>query len=127
MQPLRRLGQMCIGTTFVQLGTANLRDPGGRTDLAAPVLAGLRKVVPLPADDATLVRLNGALHVGAGSLLMSGRVPRLAAAALAASLVPTTMAGHRYWEEKDPERRTAQKVNFLKNIGLLGGLLAVVA
>jgi hypothetical protein len=61
--------------------------------------------------------------VGAGSLLALGKFPRLASTVLAASLVPTTVAAHSFWQEQDPEVRAKQKVQFLKNLGLLGGLL----
>ena len=57
----------------------------------------------LPKDPVTLVRLNGAVQVGAGALLAVGRVPRLAALALATTLVPTTLAAHRFWELDDPQ------------------------
>jgi putative oxidoreductase len=43
--------------------------------------------------------------------------------ALAASLVPTTYAGHPFWEEKDKAARAGQKIQFFKNISMLGGLL----
>ena len=46
-----------------------------------------------------------------------------ASAALAATLVPTTIAAHSYWQEQDPEVRARQRTQFLKNLGLLGGLL----
>ena len=52
-----------------------------------------------------------------------GKLPRLASAVLAATLVPTTVAAHSFWQEQDPEVRAKQKVQFLKNLGLLGGLL----
>ena len=45
------------------------------------------------------------------------------ALALAASLVPTTYAGHPFWEEKDPGARAAQRTQFFKNTSMLGGLL----
>ena len=61
--------------------------------------------------------------VGAGSLLALGRLPRIASTVLAATLVPTTIAAHSYWNEQDPQVRAQQKVQFLKNLGLLGGLL----
>ena len=61
--------------------------------------------------------------VGAGSLLALGKLPRLASTVLAATLVPTTVAAHSFWQEQDPEVRAKQKVQFLKNLGLLGGLL----
>jgi len=60
-------------------------------------------------------------------LLAMGRAPRLAALALAASLIPTTIAGHRFWTETDPSARAAQRIQFLKNAAMLGGLLVVVS
>jgi hypothetical protein len=70
-----------------------------------------------------LVRANGAVQVGAGVLLATGRLPRLASLALIGSIVPTTYAGHRFWEETDDADRAQQRVHFLKNLGLLGGLV----
>ena len=37
--------------------------------------------------------------------------------------MPTTLAGHRFWEHEDPKERFGQLSHFLKNLGLLGGLL----
>ena len=39
--------------------------------------------------------------VGAGALLAVGKFRRVASIALLASLLPTTYAGHRFWEETD--------------------------
>ena len=72
------------------------------------------------------MKINAAVQVAAGVLLSVGRLPRVAAAALAVSLVPTTLAGHRFWEEGDPARRAQQQIHFLKNVGLLGGLVLAV-
>jgi hypothetical protein len=69
------------------------------------------------------VKVNGAVQVGAGVLLATGKMPRVAALALIGSIVPTTYAGHRFWEETDDVRRKQQWIHFLKNLGLLGGLL----
>ena len=41
-------------------------------------------------------------HDGAGALFATGRLPRTARTVLAATLVPTTVAGHPFWEEDDP-------------------------
>ncbi len=46
---------------------------------------------------------------------------------LAVNLVPTTVAGHAYWEHEDPTARAANRSHFLKNLGLIGGLLATAA
>jgi putative oxidoreductase len=40
-----------------------------------------------------------------------------------ASLVPTTLAGHRFWEVTDKQARAAQRIHFLKNVAMLGGLI----
>jgi uncharacterized membrane protein YphA (DoxX/SURF4 family) len=71
----------------------------------------------------SVVRLNAAVHVVAGTLLALGKMPRLAAAVLAASLVPTTLAGHRFWEEESPQSKAMQRSHFLKNLAILGGLI----
>jgi uncharacterized membrane protein YphA (DoxX/SURF4 family) len=60
-------------------------------------------------------------------MLVLGLLPRVAAAMLAGSLVPTTFAGHRFWEQDDPATREQQTVHFLKNAGMMGGLLMVVS
>ena len=53
--------------------------------------------------------------------------PRLAAAGLAASLMPTTLAGHSFWQQAEAPARAAHKAHFYKNVAVLGGLLLVVA
>src|SRR3954470_8457666 len=117
---------MLTGSTYVVLGADALLTPGKRPEIAGETLAAIRKVVPLPEHDPLLVQPNAAVMVGGGALLALGRVPRLAALALAASLVPTTAAAHQYWTVEDPALRAQQKIHFFKNAGLLGALLLVV-
>jgi putative oxidoreductase len=119
----RPAARVLTGSTYVLLGLDALRAPGGRVDLAAPVLATVRKAVPLPADDELVVRGNAAVMVAAGSTLALGIAPRLSALALAASMVPTTLAGHPYWAIEDEAARKQQRIHFHKNLGLIGGLL----
>ena len=91
------------------------------TDRVVPLL---QRVVPvLPSDPETLTRLNGGLQLVAGTALAAGKAPRLSAAALAVSLVPTTAAGHRFWEADDPAQRANQRNHFFKNVSMLGGLI----
>jgi uncharacterized membrane protein YphA (DoxX/SURF4 family) len=93
------------------------------TDKVVPLAEKAAPQLPIPSDPATLVRINGAAQLGAGLLLATGRAPRLASTVLAASLVPTTAAGHRFWEEEDPGMRANQKIHFFKNVSMLGGLM----
>jgi len=59
-------------------------------------------------------------------LLALGIAPRLSALALACSLIPTTLAGHSYWAIEDPAGRKQQRIQFHKNMAMLGGLLLAV-
>jgi uncharacterized membrane protein YphA (DoxX/SURF4 family) len=126
LAPLRPAARLLTGSTYVLLGFDALRTPGGRVDLAAPLLAAIRAKVPLPADDEVVVRGNAAVQVVAGAMLALGRAPRLSALALAASLVPTTLAGHPYWTIEDPDARKLQRIHFHKNMAMIGGLLLAV-
>jgi uncharacterized membrane protein YphA (DoxX/SURF4 family) len=120
---LRPAARILTGSTYAVLGFDAVRAPGGRVDTAGPLLAAMRKVVPLPDDDETIVRGNAAVQVAGGALLALGIAPRLSALALAGSLIPTTLAGHAYWTVKDPAARKAQRIQFHKNMALIGGLL----
>ena len=90
------------------------------------MLAAIRKWIPLPDDDEIVVRANAAVMVAAGGLLMLGKAPRLSALALVGSLIPTTLAGHSYWEVEDPATRKIQRIQFHKNLAMIGGLLFAV-
>lgn len=116
--PLERLAGLLMAGIFVHGGFNALRNPGGRGEKAAKL--------GLPAPD-LMVRANGAAMVGAGAALALGIRPKLASLALIASLVPTTLAGHRFWEEEDPKARSTQLTQFLKNLGLMGGLLVLLS
>lgn len=131
MKPVRTAARAMLATIFVASGVRVLLAPGPRVDAARRVTDRigplLEKVDPrIPTDAATLVRAKAATDVVAGLALASGHFTRPAAAVLAASLVPTTFAGHQFWTAPKPEREQ-QLTHFLKNLGLLGGLLLAAA
>jgi putative oxidoreductase len=126
LAPLRPAARVLTGSTYALLGSDALREPGGRVDQAAPVLTTIRKWVPIPEDDELVVRGNAAVMVAGGTLLALGIAPRLSALALACSLIPTTLAGHSYWAIEDPAARKQQRIQFHKNMAMLGGLLLAV-
>ena len=123
MSVIRLLARPLLASIFIVGGVETLRDPAARVPAAEPVVSGLAERVPQLADTEQVVKLDAIAKVAAGTTLAFGRFPRLSALALAASLVPTTIAGHRFWDETDPVRRGQQQMHFLKNAGLLGGLL----
>lgn len=93
------------------------------TDKLVPQLKKAMPGLPIPEDPTTLVRLNAAAQLAAGAALATGRAPRLSAAFLAASMVPTTVAGHRFWEADDAQAKSQQQLHFFKNVSVLGGLV----
>ncbi|MCU1453651.1 MAG: DoxX family protein [Acidimicrobiales bacterium] len=109
----RKLATKIEGVTE-DLGSVPVEVPTAVHDVAAGH--------PLPFETEAYVKANAAVQLGAGLLLAAGKAPRLASVALAATLVPTTIAGHRFWE-LEGEERTAQQIHFTKNLAMLGGLL----
>jgi putative oxidoreductase len=79
----------------------------------------------LPSPDALLVLAALAEILGAISIL-TGFLTRLGAIGLLVFLAVTTVVFHGFWKFEEPER-TMQLVNFMKNLGLGGGLLLLVA
>ena len=119
---IRIAARLLTGSTYVKLGYDAARAPGGRVDLAAPLLAKVRTVAPLPVSDEQLVRANAAAQVAGGAMLAAGVFPRAAAVTIIGSLIPTTLAGHAYWTIDDPAQRKQQQTQFHKNMALIGGL-----
>src|SRR6185312_10144511 len=95
---------------------------------ARPTIEGLRKLPEpaaskIPQDPETLARVTAGVQIGGGLLLASGKLPRLASAALACSVIPGSLGGHLFWTEKDPERKAQQRRDFMTDLSLLGGLM----
>ena len=126
---VRRIARPLLAAPFIYGGISTLRKPQDRVPGAAPVVEKIAETadkqlpVQVPKDVEQWVKVDAAVKVAAGSLFALNKAPRLTALVLSASIVPTTLAGHRFWEHTDPEEQFGQISNFLKNTGLLGGLL----
>ena len=123
MTVVRRIARPMLAAVFVTSGLDSLRHPAARAQAAAPLVKALSGPLRMPDDPELMVRANGATMLVAGTMLALGKVPRVAALALAGALVPTTYAAHAFWAVEDPAARAQQKIHFLKNLGLLGGVL----
>jgi putative oxidoreductase len=120
MRLLPLLSRVALAAPFVWLGYEAVAEPGMRVKVAADF------GVPESAAEAA-VRLNGAVMVAGGLGMATGILPRLSAAGVVGSMIPTTLAGHSFWNDSDPQASKANRIQFLKNLGLIGGLLAVAA
>jgi putative oxidoreductase len=123
MTMIRTLARSSIAPIFLTGGLDALRHPQSKSSKAKIVAQPLAEILGTSNDPVQLVRINGGVQFAAGTLLLLGWAPRLASTVLAASLVPTTLAGHRFWEEKDPVVRSQERTAFLKNCAMVGGLL----
>ncbi|GAB2706269.1 DoxX family protein [Nocardia thraciensis] len=121
---LRRLARPLLASTFVVQGVDTLLHPDRQVRSATELISrGASDSLNAAVDPATLVRVTAAAQVAAGGLLALGRMPRIAATVLAATVVPATVTQQDFWAEQDPERRASKRTAFLKDLGLLGGLL----
>ena len=126
----RTIARPMLASMFVVGGVNALRNApalagkaGPITERTVPLIRRAVPQLPVPEDPVTLVRVNAAIQLGAAAALATGRAPRLSAMVLAASLVPTTAAGHRFWEADDKQARAQQQLHFFKNVSMLGGLI----
>jgi len=130
MTVLRAFARPMLASIFIVEGFDTLRHPERVAKPAEPVvrqLADRLPALPIPAKPEQAVRVNGAIQLAAGTLLALGRFPRLSAVAIAATLVPTTLAGHRFWEDDEDGTQAQQRIHFLKNLAMFGGLLIAAA
>ena len=123
--PFRRIARPLLAAVFVVNGVDTLLHPKPKVDAAKQLMDKAQEVAPsTPAVDPVLfVQAEGALKVGAGLMMALGRAPRLAATVLAVDLIPNTAVEYPFWTGEYPDERKTQRTQFLKNVGLLGGLL----
>src|SRR6266566_359140 len=102
MRPIRTVGRGLLSAIFIVSGLRALADPAKLApqakrfaDQLGPLLE--KKDLRVPTDPVALVRINAATHVCGGLLLATGHCTRPAAAVLAGSLIPTSVAGHPFW------------------------------
>ena len=125
---VRRVARPLLSVVFIGQGIESLRRPEQAAETARPTVEGLQKLPEqaagkMPQDPLTLARVTAAVQIGGGLLLASGRLPRLASAALACTVVPGSLGGHLFWTEKDPERKAQQRREFMTDLSLIGGLM----
>lgn len=114
---IRTVIRLLLSGIFIIGGWGAFSNPGKRPEKVAA--AG----IPQPEK---AVVLNGAIMVLAGILLSLGISPRVASAILIGSLIPTTIVGHPFWKDEPGPARDNNAIQFLKNLGLIGGLLMVL-
>lgn len=129
---LRRVARPLLSAAFIGQGLETLRKPDAAAKAAGPALEYLRRLPGsvagnLPDNSKQVALVNAAVQIGAGVLLATGKTPRLASAALAATVIPGNLGAHMFWAEDDPERKAEKRRAFLTDVSLLGGLIIAAA
>lgn len=129
---LRRIARPLLSAVFIGQGVETLRNPATSAESAEPAIAVLRQLpdpvgTKVPADPQTAARINAAVQVGGGLLLATGKMPRIASAALAFTVIPGSLGGHLFWSEPDPQRKAEKRRGMLTDLSLLGGLIIASA
>ena len=68
-----------------------------------------------------------ALQAVGGLLLLVGFYPRLGALLLLIYMVPHVYKIHDFWNVKEGDERTIEKLYFMKDVAIIGGLLVLLA
>lgn len=121
-----------LAAVFIGQGIDALRSPKLAADAARPTLEGLQRLPDpigggVPDDAETFAKVTAAVQIGGGLLLATGRLPRLASAALAATVIPANLGAHMFWNENDQQRKAQKRREFMTDISLLGGLIIASA
>ena len=115
--PLSLLGRVLLALLFVPAGFSKIAGFAGTVGYIAS------KGVPLPEVAAAIAV---AVELGLGLLLLVGFQTRWAALGIALFTLVITFIFHNFWAV--PEAQMAmQKLNFFKNMAIVGGLFAFAA
>ena len=125
---IRRIARPLLSVAFIGQGVDAIRNPKPAADAARPAMEGMRKLPDpvgsnVPSDAETFARINAAAQIGGGLLLATGKLPRLASAALAFTVIPGSLGGHMFWAQPDPARKAEERRAFMTDLSLLGGLI----
>lgn len=115
--PLLLLARILLGAIFAQSGFGKLTDLGGFS-------AGLEGMgLPLAS---VLAVIGACIECFGGLAIILGAWTRLAAILVIGFTAAATLLAHRFWAVP-PEQQVMQTIQFMKNLAIIGGLLALVA
>ena len=111
------LGRLIFGGFFIQAGIHHLMERETMAQYAGA------KNVPMP--DIAVTATGVALTIG-GASIMLGVKPKLGTLAIIGFLAGVSPIMHDFWKVEDPHQRQNEMINFMKNMAMLGGALALM-
>jgi putative oxidoreductase len=111
------LGRAIFGGFFLYSGIHHFTDSG-------PMIQYTKfKGVPMPE---VAVKASGLALILGGTSILLGVKPKLGTAAVLGFLAGVSPVMHDFWNLDDPQKKQGEMVNFIKNMALLGGALALM-
>lgn len=111
------LGRLIFGGFFINSGINHFKNH--------KMLAQYSGAKNVPMPDLVVQASGAALILGGASVLL-GIKPKLGAAALVGFLAGVSPVMHDFWNVEDPGKRQGEMINFMKNVALLGGAIALM-
>ncbi len=112
------LGRLFFGGYFIM---------GGYNHFAhLSIMAGYTQSKGVPSPKPA-VALTGILLLVGGVSTLLDFYPVVGLVALIVFLIPVTFLMHAFWKVQDPMAKMGERVNFFKNLALLGSVLILLA
>jgi putative oxidoreductase len=111
------IGRLLFGGFFLYSGVNHLRN--------RKMMAPYAQSKGVPKAEAAVMVSAIPLMLGGASLLL-GIKPKLGALAILGFLTGVSPVMHDFWRNEDPNERMNNMVNFMKNLALAGGALALM-
>jgi putative oxidoreductase len=112
------LGRILFGGYFIMGGYNHLANLG--------MMSGYTQSKGVPAPKPA-VAVSGLLLLIGGITTLFNFYPEVGLIALVIFLVPVTFLMHAFWKVQDPMAKMGERVNFMKNLALLGGTLLLLS
>lgn len=111
------LGRVLLGGYFIMSGYGHFKHLEANT--------GYAQMKGVPMAKASVV-ITGLMMLLGGAGILLGVYVQISVFLLTVFLLGTLVKMHRYWEVTEPMARMGERINFYKNLGLLGAILMLL-
>ena len=111
------IGRILLAAIFLMSGIGKIGGFAGT--------AGYMASKGLPMVE-VLLAITIVIEIGAALMLIVGYKARLGATALLLWMIPVTFLFHNFWA-MPADQQMIQQIMFMKNLGLMGGMLYIMA
>jgi len=112
------IGRLLLGGFFINSGYNHFK--------SIDMMSAYAKSKGIPSAKAAVAFTGLLLAIGGLSILL-GVYPRIGVIALVLFFVPVTFVMHAFWKVQDPQMKMGERVNFTKNVALLGAVLMLLS